>query len=149
MILDVGCGGGRTIGKLTAAAPQACVFGVDYSADCVGGGVATCRRHVRPRDRDRDATTTGPISSTTSAVARALKPGGQLLIVAEAYAVGWYGPLHKVVMAPMGGRVLTAAEQRAACSAAGYVDIDVREDRRRGWLTIAGRRSLQTVPALT
>jgi hypothetical protein len=52
-------------------------------------------------------------------------------------------------MAPMGGRVLTAAEQRAACSAAGYVDIDVREDRRRGWLTIAGRRSLQTVPALT
>ena len=35
-ILDVGCGGGRTIGKLAEAAPEGRVCGIDYSAESVG-----------------------------------------------------------------------------------------------------------------
>lgn len=34
-ILDVGCGGGKTIGKLARQAPQGWVFGIDYSKDMV------------------------------------------------------------------------------------------------------------------
>lgn len=35
VILDVGCGGGKTVGKLAKMAPQGQVFGIDYSLDMV------------------------------------------------------------------------------------------------------------------
>ena len=34
-ILDVGCGGGRTIGKLAARSERARVYGLDHSAESV------------------------------------------------------------------------------------------------------------------
>jgi ubiquinone/menaquinone biosynthesis C-methylase UbiE len=34
-MLDVGCGGGRTISKLAAAASDGRVYGIDYSAPSV------------------------------------------------------------------------------------------------------------------
>ena len=34
-ILDVGCGGGRTVSKLAAIANQGKVYGVDYSEESV------------------------------------------------------------------------------------------------------------------
>ena len=35
VILDVGCGGGKTISRLARLAPQGKVFGIDYSVDMV------------------------------------------------------------------------------------------------------------------
>jgi ubiquinone/menaquinone biosynthesis C-methylase UbiE len=35
VILDVGCGGGKTVGKLAALSPKGKVFGLDYSVDMV------------------------------------------------------------------------------------------------------------------
>src|SRR5512135_2997616 len=35
VILDVGCGGGKTINKLAQLAPQGKVYGIDYSVDMV------------------------------------------------------------------------------------------------------------------
>jgi len=35
VVLDVGCGGGKTVSKLAQLAPQGKVFGIDYSADMV------------------------------------------------------------------------------------------------------------------
>jgi len=35
VILDVGCGGGKTVSRLTRLAPQGKVFGIDYSVDMV------------------------------------------------------------------------------------------------------------------
>ena len=35
VILDVGCGGGKTVGRLAQLAPQGKVFGLDYSAEMV------------------------------------------------------------------------------------------------------------------
>ena len=35
IILDVGCGGGRTVSKLAASATQGKVYGVDYSRESV------------------------------------------------------------------------------------------------------------------
>ena len=35
IILDVGCGGGKTVNRLAQQAPLGKVFGIDYSADMV------------------------------------------------------------------------------------------------------------------
>jgi ubiquinone/menaquinone biosynthesis C-methylase UbiE len=35
VILDVGCGGGKTVNRLAQKAPRGKVFGIDYSADMV------------------------------------------------------------------------------------------------------------------
>src|SRR5215469_2696386 len=35
IILDIGCGGGRTVSKLAALATQGKVFGIDYSSESV------------------------------------------------------------------------------------------------------------------
>ncbi len=35
IILDIGCGGGRTVNRLAHGVPKGKVFGMDYSLDCV------------------------------------------------------------------------------------------------------------------
>ncbi len=35
IILDIGCGGGRTVNRLSNKVPKGKVFGMDYSLDCV------------------------------------------------------------------------------------------------------------------
>src|SRR5437016_1660344 len=40
-ILDVGCGGGRTVDKLAASATQGKVYGVDYSEESVAASKRT------------------------------------------------------------------------------------------------------------
>jgi 2-polyprenyl-3-methyl-5-hydroxy-6-metoxy-1,4-benzoquinol methylase len=65
-ILDVGCGGGKTVAKLAALASEGKVYGIDYSSE----SVATSRRcptrtapsMSSPRSR---RTTTGPTRSRT------------------------------------------------------------------------------------
>ena len=47
-ILDVGCGGGRTIEKLAAMAPSGKIYGIDYAS----GSVATSRARNRGLIRD-------------------------------------------------------------------------------------------------
>ena len=47
-ILDVGCGGGRTIEKLAAMAPSGKIYGVDYAS----GSVATSRARNKGLMRD-------------------------------------------------------------------------------------------------
>src|SRR5215472_4643609 len=39
IILDAGCGGGRTVGKLAAIATQGKVYGIDHSAESVAMAV--------------------------------------------------------------------------------------------------------------
>jgi 2-polyprenyl-3-methyl-5-hydroxy-6-metoxy-1,4-benzoquinol methylase len=46
-ILDVGCGGGRTVSKLASIAAQAKVYGIDYSDE----SVAAAKKNERTLDR--------------------------------------------------------------------------------------------------
>src|SRR5262245_31040732 len=47
MVLDVGCGGGRTVSKLAALAPGGRVFGVDFSEASVASSRRTNKRGIR------------------------------------------------------------------------------------------------------
>jgi SAM-dependent methyltransferase len=161
-ILDVGCGGGRTIRELAGIVTAGRVFGVDYSMasveasretnrDAVGAGrvdiqhgtvsqlpfadamfdlVTAVETHYYWPDPKHDA----------REILRVLRPGGTLLVIAEAYK-GRYGWLFQLAMLPMRAKLLSADEHRAWLETAGFTDVRVSEKRGRGWICVSGKRA--------
>jgi SAM-dependent methyltransferase len=161
-VLDVGCGGGRTIQKLAAAVPGGRVHGVDYSIGSVemsrslnAGLVASGRVDVQQASVSKLPFADGSFDLVTAVethyywpdlaadareVWRVMKPGGAFLVVAEAYK-GRYGFLFQLAMLPLRAKLMSADEHRAWLESAGFVDVQVSEARGRGWICVTGRRA--------
>ena len=161
-ILDVGCGGGRTIQQLALLAPAGRVSGIDYSA----ASVAVARRTNAPAiasgrvdiqvgsvsslpyaDASFDAVTAiethyywPNLTSDLREIRRVLRPGGRVAIVAEAYRGKRFGAAEELVMRVLGSKLLTIDEHRVAFSAAGLSDVAVYEEKKKGWLCVVGVR---------
>src|SRR5713226_3573953 len=104
-ILDVGCGGGRTVSKLAAIATQGKVYGVDYSEESVAASkrtnahwIALGRVEIRYGSVCHLPFSDGMFDLVTAVethfwwpnlpgdmreVFRVLKPGGTLIVIAE------------------------------------------------------------------
>jgi ubiquinone/menaquinone biosynthesis C-methylase UbiE len=161
-ILDVGCGGGRTIEKLAAMAPLGTVAGVDYAQGSVAASRATNRRtieagrvEIRNASVDRLPFSAAEFDLVTAVethfywpdlpaalreIRRVLKANGTLLIIAESYAGGRHDIAHRLVMRLLRSTRLTVAEHRERLTAAGYESVEVAEDPARGWIAVAGRK---------
>ena len=162
-ILDVGCGGGKTIQRLAEQAVDGKVCGVDYSPASVAtarrtnaAGIASGRVDIRhasvsalPFDGDSFDLATAVethyywpnLVSDLAEVRRVLRVGGTLIVVAEVYrghGVDW---LYSPVMRLLGAKYLTADEHRDAFTKAGYADVQVFEERSKGWLCAVGRKA--------
>jgi SAM-dependent methyltransferase len=153
-ILDVGCGGGRTIGKLAALATEGVVHGVDYANGSVAasraaikaGRVAIAQASVSRLpfpDNTFDLVTAvetqyywPDLVKDMQEVLRVLKPGGTLLVIAESYATG-----KSRIKLPNFAR-LSVNEHRDLFLTAGYQQIQVFEERRKGWLCAIGAKRL-------
>jgi ubiquinone/menaquinone biosynthesis C-methylase UbiE len=159
--LDVGCGGGRTIKKLAAQAAQ--VYGIDYAAGSVAASRAYNRRliaegrvHVEQASVSRLPFADDTFNVATAIetqyywpdlvgdmkeIQRVLKPGGRLMVVAENYK----GARNDVVLGPvmklLGSSRLSVDDHRALFLAAGYEDVEIREEHRRGWICAIGRKA--------
>jgi ubiquinone/menaquinone biosynthesis C-methylase UbiE len=159
-VLDVGCGGGRTIEKL--AGIVATVYGIDYAAGSVAASRAHNRRLIAEgkvfievaavsrlplADNFFDLVTAVETQyywpDTTSdmrEILRVLKPGGRLMVVAESYRGGrhdWFlGPMMRL----LGSQRLSVDDHRALFHAAGYTEIEIFEERNKGWLCAIGQR---------
>jgi len=166
-ILDVGCGGGRTVAKLVARSHGFAVHGVDYAPGSVlltrdtnaqsitQGRVGVVRAAVS-RLPYRDATF-GLVTAIEShyywptpeddlrEIVRTLTPGGRVLVVAELYAHGPFAGVNRAVMAMLGGRAWTAEQHRRWFESAGLADVEVRTEPSRGWIAVTGRRSTAEV----
>jgi len=161
-MLDVGCGGGRTIQQLAARAPGGRVYGIDYSEASVEAS----------RDTNRDAVAAGRVEVQQGSVsklpfadamfdlvtavethyywpdlpndareiARVLKPHATLIVIAEAYKGRW-GWLFQLAMLPLRATLMSADEHRAWLETAGLTDVQVSEKRGRGWICVTGRRA--------
>jgi ubiquinone/menaquinone biosynthesis C-methylase UbiE len=160
-ILDVGCGGGRTIQKLAAVATGGLICGVDYSsasaaaarrtnADAIAAGrvrilEGTVSRLPFP-DAAFDLVTAvethyywPDLVADLRETRRVLKQGGRILIIAETYRrQGGVDALFGPVMRLLGGRYLTADQHREALTGAGFVDVVVEVERRKGWICARG-----------
>ncbi len=162
VVLDVGCGGGRTVGKLAALAREGRVYGVDHSEASVAASRRTNRSLIQ---QGRIEIRQGSVSSLPYAegtfdlvtavethffwpdlphdmgeVWRVLKPGGRIAIIAEFYNGGKHARYADRLARLSGMVALTVAEHRELLSQAGFADVEVAEDARRGWLCATGRK---------
>ena len=141
-IVDIGCGGGRTIEKLAGLAPSAHIVGVDYSI----GSIAESQAHNAvliaagrveivcasvaqlpgPDGRFDLATAIEThyywpnLVDNLTEVRRVLRPGGTFLLIAECYRDGRYGWLMRIAMAPLRAAVLSAQQHQVLLQAADY-----------------------------
>lgn len=161
-ILDVGCGGGRTIQKLAAVATEGKVCGADYAP----GSVTASRANNLP------SITTGRVSLVQASVSalpfsencfdlvtavetqyfwpnllndmkeirRVLKPRGTLVIIAEEYKTGKGHSAHDVVLKFLGTGVLSPEGHSQLFASAGFADIQIFENHDRGWICVTGKK---------
>jgi ubiquinone/menaquinone biosynthesis C-methylase UbiE len=167
-MLDVGCGGGRTVSKLAAIATQGKVYGVDYSDESVA---ATNRTNARWIDLGRVEIRQGSVSQLPfpdgmfdrvtavethfwwphlpgdmREVFRVTKPGGTLVLIAEIYkgANTMAAKLAEKYASRTGMTLLSVNEHRELCTNAGYSDVQVIEEHDKGWICSVGRKPSAT-----
>jgi len=161
-ILDVGCGGGRTIQKLSAAATAGKVYGVDYANGSVAASraknatlIEAGRVEIKQAsvsqlpfpENSFDLVTAVEtqyywpnLSKDMQEILRVLKPAGTLVIIAESYRSGAYEMLQRPVMKLLRSSSLSPDDQRALFSAAGYIDVQIFEERTKGWICATGKK---------
>jgi ubiquinone/menaquinone biosynthesis C-methylase UbiE len=163
-ILDVGCGGGRTVSKLAAIATQGKVYGIDFSEESVTATKKTNARWIDAgRVEVRDASVSQlPFSDSMfdlvtavethfwwpdlpgdmREVLRVLKPGGTLIVIAEVYKgmKTGAGKFVEKYVSRTGLTLLSVAEHRDLFSNAGYTDVQVIEKPEKGWICTIGRK---------
>jgi SAM-dependent methyltransferase len=159
--LDIGCGGGRTVAKLADACVGA-VHGIDYSAASVAAAQKTNSRFIEAgRVEIRKASVShlpfpdGTFDIATAVethyywpdldrdlreILRVLKPTGTLVIIAETYRGRRFDILYRPVMMLLRATYLSVPAHRDRLAAAGYSDVEVFEERRKGWICAMGRR---------
>ena len=165
-ILDVGCGGGKTVARLAATATEGKAYGIDYSEVSVAASRRTNRQsiaagrvevllgsvsHLPFPDQMFDLVSAvethyywPDLNVDMREVLRVLKPGGALIIIAEAYKGGKYDRLLRnleKLQGMMKYAHLTVSEHSELFSKAGYTDVQLFEEYDKGWLCAVGRKS--------
>jgi len=163
-ILDVGCGGGRTVSKLATAAAQGQVYGVDFSAESVA---ASKRTNASWIDMGRVEIRHGSVSELPFSNAmfdlvtavethfwwpdlpgdmreifRVLKPGGRLMLMAEVYkgATSRTSKIAEKYAQKTGMKLLKLDEHRELFTRTGYSDVQITEERAKGWICAIGKK---------
>jgi ubiquinone/menaquinone biosynthesis C-methylase UbiE len=163
-ILDVGCGGGKTLRKLAESAAQGKIYGIDYSEESVAASkktnanwIAMGRVEVRHgsvselpfQDATFDLVTAvethfwwSRLPADMREILRVLKSGGQLIVIAEVYkgANTRVSKLAETYAPRTGMTLLDVEEHRELLTTAGYSDVQVIEERDRGWICAIGKK---------
>jgi ubiquinone/menaquinone biosynthesis C-methylase UbiE len=163
-ILDVGCGGGRTLSKLAAAASGGKVCGVDYSEASVAASKRTNARwiemgHVEVRlgsvsqlpfaDSVFDLVTAvethfwwPDLPGDVREIFRVLKPGAKLVVIAEVYkgANTAVARLCEKYAPRTGIKMLSVDEHRELFANSGYSEIQIEVERDKGWICGIARK---------
>ena len=162
-ILDVGCGGGETVRRLAALAPEGKVIGVDYSAASVAvsreinaeeieaGRVQVEQGSVAALpfpDRTFDIVTAvethyywPDLPVNVRDILRVLKPGGTFALIAETYRGGPFRLLYSVVMPLLRAAYLSDAEHRDLLTQAGFTDVRTMHVSGKNWICATGQRA--------
>ena len=162
-VLDVGCGGGRTVEKLAAIASEGRVCGVDYASGSVAVSrsrnaelIKSGRVEIREASVSQLPFGEGSFDLATAVetqyywpdlvndmkeVRRVLKPGGRLVVIAETYKGGRSDKFKAPAMKLLSSSHLSANDQRELFASAGYDDVQIMEHK-KGWICATGRKAV-------
>ena len=163
-VLDVGCGGGRTVSKLAALATEGKVYGIDHSGESVAASTRNNRRWIgMGKVEVREASVSQlpfpdnmfdivtavethfwwpDLPAGMREVLRVLKPGGTLVVIAEIYkgANTMTARLAEKSIASSGMAFLSVDEHRELFANAGYADVQVAVEPGKGWICGVGKK---------
>lgn len=164
-ILDIGCGGGRTVSKLAAVATEGKVYGVDYSRESVAVASKTNRELIKSgRVEIREGSVselpfaTGTFDLVVAVethfwwpdllrdlreLLRVLKPSGELVIIAEVYkgASTTTARLVEKYLPVTGMKFLSPEEHRDVLTNAGYSSVQIATESDKGWIFVSGKKN--------
>lgn len=161
-ILDVGCGGGRTVQRLATLAPEGKVVGLDYSPTSVAVSRDTNASEIEAgRVRiEQGSVSALPFPNSTfdivtavethyywpellanmREVLRVLRPGGTFVLIAETYRGGPFSLLYGIVMPLLRAAFLSDAEHRDLLTQAGFTEVAIDHVPGKSWICATGRR---------
>jgi ubiquinone/menaquinone biosynthesis C-methylase UbiE len=169
-VLDIGCGGGRTVNKLAVLASRGKVYGVDFSKDSVTVASRANKTWIDDgRVEIRHASVSqlpfpGDMFDVVTAVEthfwrpdlagdmrellRVLKPCGKLIVIAEVYkgASTATAKLAEKYLPLSGMRLLSVDEHRELFGDAGYSEVQVLVDSGKGWICAIGHKPSASGP---
>ena len=157
-VLDIGCGGGRTLERLASLARLGKVVGIDYSED----SVAVARKRNRQLIANgrveifHGSVSSMPFSDATfdcvsavetfyfwpdiaadlTEVRRVMKPTGQLVIIAGMYRGSGFDKRNMRLIKAGGLRCFSVQDFEEALQDAGFPAVAVSVEPRKGWICV-------------
>ena len=165
-ILDVGCGGGRTLGLLSKKAMEGLVIGIDLSLDMVkysreinkslaiSGKVEVVHSSVENLSLKNAQfnLVTGfeayffwpDFEQAIKEIFRVVKPGGWLVIGNEMMKDGSYELEHADMIKKTGVKLLSLEEMEQVLRRSGFVDVEIFLKKEFAWNSIKARKPFST-----
>ncbi len=163
IILDIGCGGGKTLERHARRAPEGVIHGVDYSEDCVEfsrelnkdlvarGKVAVQRASVSnlPFSNEMFDIVTAvetyffwpDLVNDLKETNRVLKKGGALALICESYADARFKERNEEWEAKAGYKNYTPEEIESLLLQTGFSEIETHLIEEKNWITAIGVRN--------
>ena len=162
VILDVGCGGGKTLSRLAQKGPLGKVFGIDYSADMVAYSrkvnkklMAENRVEIREGSVDKtgfpddffDLVTAietyyfwPSLPDAFQEIKRVLKPGGRLLMVNEMVKDGVYEVENAEIIQKTQVHIVSLEKIRDILQSVGFADVQVFTKAESPWNAVLAQK---------
>jgi len=162
IILDVGCGGGRTIHRMAEMASRGKVFGIDYSSDCVawssdynaewikGGRVEILAAAVNElpfKDNYFDIVTAvetvyfwPDLAECFKEIKRVLKPSGKFVIINEVYKSELFRERNEAYTAAGDMQIFAPEELKQRLEEVQYKNVTTAVVEANNWLCCIGEK---------
>jgi ubiquinone/menaquinone biosynthesis C-methylase UbiE len=163
-ILDVGCGGGRTVHEMSKTDIGGKVFGIDYAEECVK---VSTRVNAKLIEQGRVSIQQGTVSelpfpdatfdlvtavnshyywpcllTDMREVLRVLKVEGMFSIIGEAYKGGKFDKRNRRFVELVNLTYMSIAELKELLRQVGFIDTEVFEQYEKGWICATARKKL-------
>lgn len=156
VILDIGCGGGRTVNRMASIATEGKIFGIDYSSDCVRWSKDYNEKFIENSSVEISQASVEKIPFENNKfdiisavetiyfwpnlienfkeVKRVLKPLGKLIIICEMYSSERFKERNDEMVKISDMKIHTPKELKELLEKAGYNNIIIDLLEEKNWL---------------